>query len=288
MSELTDAYIDSIVFPALVGKIGLDAILDTPDREFVDTLRRELFLTTTRWLCQDLSLQELGKLLEKWSRVRQFHSKGNCRNGSWYPLIPETILAPGVKVVTISSCKDLIKEGERMENCLRRGSHITSCLLGTHHILTIRKNDQSLLNLTLISRPSSGRRGAPGWTISECKGIANNANLSPELAGYLELFRSKLENGHVSISPGPFGQTAESFESLKNTLTSPLERILGLNLREPAEEAMHFFREILTVKPDRSRGTSRNIHFPILAPESIPECFERFIIILTRTNPPVQ
>jgi hypothetical protein len=104
----------------------------------------------------------------------------------------------------------------------------------------------------------------------------------------LELFRSKLENGHVSISPGPFGQTAESFESLKNTLTSPLERILGLNLREPAEEAMHFFREILTVKPDRSRGTSRNIHFPILAPESIPECFERFIIILTRTNPPVQ
>lgn len=274
MNELSLALVDSIVLPALVQSLGSRTAQLRP-RELA-YIRDQLAGGVYGWLAENLSLHDLNTALGVWEAKGDRFPHPNRIDGSWYPFIPDTELAPGVIVTALTTSAALRDEGHAMENCLKRGFYAPSCLLGTAHILAIRKNGESVINFTI--KEQGGQDGGVGdagrWYISHYEGKANEKNPAPELMNYLETFRTLLASGGLEIWEGAFGQTKESRAEFDKALALPIERALGLRLTAPAALAREFFSDTI--------GLPKSTLFDSA---SIPEPFRRYLGQLDGTKP---
>mgnify|MGYP006274641099 CR=1 FL=1 len=278
LHELTWAFVDAIAIPTLVQRVGVSSVT-LSSRDAVERFRSDLFSTTKRWLFSGFSIQQLKKLFDKWERHHRHHPQSVHQEAAWHPLIADTEILPGIRVCAISTYQDLLREGLAMNNCLKRGAYATSFLLGTHHLLAIRKNGESVLNLTVV--PSKEQQ-PNGWRISEFKGKSNSTELSPELYRYLERFRSELSSGNIRASTALFGQTPESLARLACRLSSPIERILGIELGQPPLEAIDFYTKRLAINPGKLCCEEPRRHLPVFFSDNIPPQFEPYLEQLRR------
>ena len=274
--DLVSAFRDGVIIPALVSQIGPHAVA-RKTRLSIESLRHQIFPATADWLLGNLSLREVNRLLARWGKIRSSHPLGNRQNCQWYPLLPETEIAPTVTVKALSSYEELIKEGEAMNNCLRRGLGTTSCLLGAHHILSIRRQDSHLLNLTVTAEFGPAGRKPGKWRISEYAGRDNNKTPSAELMQYIHIFESRLSADDLPLHTGPFGQTEESLLSLEKTLATPIERHLSMELHAPPTEALAFYKARLCYKPDKWRQGSASLASPTINLSEITKAFAPFL-----------
>lgn len=211
------------------------------------------------------------------------HPRTNDHSSWWYPLIDTTELAPGVTIRAIARYDELVKEGEEMGNCFKRGLHATNCLVGHEHILAIRINGASVLDLTVqrVNEEDAGSDSDRGkWKVVYYEGRNQDRNPPPELTKYIDLFQSRLDSGEIQTRAAPFGQTPESEASLSQALSTPLERALGIDFKKEPTEALAFYEHIFVVKPDDWPGKQANIHLPIFSKDTIPEHFEKYVNIL--------
>lgn len=85
-----------------------------------------------------------------------------------------------------------------MNNCLRQGSHLASCLSGDAHILSVRRNNIPVMNITLQKGLGASKSEKRRWSIAEYQG-RDHMEPTPELLHHLQTFRQMLATGRIAI-----------------------------------------------------------------------------------------
>ncbi len=227
----------------------------------LDNLRQILAPLGARILFLGRSPAEILRFNRKFHRADRgipFETLPHYNDVKWLPLMAPVDLGGNYSISALTSHRELVREGQKMNTCLKYGSYSYDCSTGKRHILSLRLNGEPIAHAELVPSEDIGdfRVNDRLWMSVRQFRAAWNSEPDHSAKHRFNLFKEMIAKEVVAFASGPFGETLESRERRIERRLPRAELLSGIPLGEyPTGIVEHFKNRIFIERPQQSSAS---------------------------------